>query len=145
MSIRDPAHFIRTAIKTPLEETGNFAKQHHELFGKKHALLKDLQHSRMWQARLDACQNVLVKFQSDGAGPSRSAGPSCGPPPTCQITHFLRHIGYVALEWSLRLVKIIEVTIDWLEKQVPVILGRRDVALRVNDLVTAGREWAKRS
>ena len=51
----------------------------------------------------------------------------------------------MALEWSLRLVKIIEVTIDWLEKQVPVILGRRDVALRVNDLVTAGREWAKRS
>ena len=126
-------------------ETGNFAKHHHELFGKRNALLNDLQLSRMWQARLDACQNVLVTFQSHGAGPSRSAGPSCGPPPTCQITNFLRHIGYVALEWSLRLVKIIEVTIDWLEKQVPVILGRRDVALRVNDLVTAGREWAKRS
>ena len=61
MSIRDPTHFIRTAIKTPMEETGIFAKQHHELFGKRHALLKDLQHSRMWQARLDACQNVLVK------------------------------------------------------------------------------------
>ncbi len=96
LSIRDPTHFIRTAIKAPMEHTGNFAKQHDELFGKRHALLKDLQHSRLWQARLEACQNVLVKFQSSGEGPSRTAGPSCGTLPRCQIKHILRHIGYVA-------------------------------------------------
>ena len=47
LSVRDPTHFIRNAIKTPMEQTGNFAKQHDELFGKRHALLKDLQHSRL--------------------------------------------------------------------------------------------------
>ena len=96
LSIRDPTHFIRTAIKKPMEHTGNFGKQHDELFGNRHALLKDLQHSRLWQARLEACQNVLVKFKSIGDGPSRSAGPSCGPLAKQQITHVLRHIGYVA-------------------------------------------------
>ena len=40
--------------------------------------------------------DVLVKCQSIGEGPSRSAGPSCGTPATCQIKHVLRHIGYVA-------------------------------------------------
>ena len=46
-----------------------------------------------------------------------------------------------ALEWNLRQTKTLDVTLDWLEKQVPVILGRREVALTVNDLVTdVGRE-----
>ena len=80
LSVRDPTHVIPTAIKTPMEQTGNFAKQHHELFGKRHALLKDLQHSRLWQARLEACQNVLIKFEGNGEGPSRSAGTTCGRP-----------------------------------------------------------------
>ena len=44
--IRDPTHFVRTAVKAPLEETGNFAKQHAALFGKRNGLLKDVQHSR---------------------------------------------------------------------------------------------------
>ena len=90
LSIRDPTHFIRTAIKSPMEHTGNFAKQHEALFGNRHALLKDLQNSRLWQARLEACQNVLVKFRSS-EGPSRSAGPS-----TSLIKHVLRHVGYAA-------------------------------------------------
>ncbi len=41
-----------------------------------------------------------------------------------------------ALEWNLRLVKKLDVTQDWLEKQVPLLLGRREVALTVKDLVT---------
>ena len=45
LSIRDPTHFVRIAVKAPLEETGNFAKQHAALFGNRHALLKDVQHS----------------------------------------------------------------------------------------------------
>ena len=36
--IRDPTHFVRTAVKVPLEETGNFAEQHAALFGDRHAL-----------------------------------------------------------------------------------------------------------
>ena len=83
--IRDPTHFVRTAVKAPLEETGNFAKQHAALFGNRHALLKDIQHSRMWQARLEACQHILVRMR--GAGPSRSAG---------SVDHILRHLGYAA-------------------------------------------------
>ena len=82
--IRDPTHFVRSAVKAPLEHTGHFAKQHAELFGNKHALLKDLQHSRLWQARLEACQNALVKL------PSCSAG---GLQPN---KHILRHLGYAA-------------------------------------------------
>ena len=69
--IRDPTHFVRTAVKTPMEHTGHFAKQHAELLGKKHALLKDLQHSRLWQARLEACQNALAKLPSCSAGGSQ--------------------------------------------------------------------------
>ena len=67
-----------------MEHTGNFAEQHAELFGKKHALLKDLQHSRLWQARLEACQNALVKFPSCSAGGSQ---------PT---KHILRHLIFAA-------------------------------------------------
>ena len=37
LSIRDPTHFIRTAIEAPMEHTGNFAKQHEALFGNRHA------------------------------------------------------------------------------------------------------------
>jgi hypothetical protein len=84
LSIRDPTHFVRTAVKAPLEQTGSFAKQHAALFGNRHALLKDVQHSRLWQARLEACQNILVKF------PSRSARNSQ------PIQHILRHLGYAA-------------------------------------------------
>ena len=84
LSIRDPTHLVRTAVKAPMEHTGNFAKQHAELFGKKHALLKALQHSRLWQARIQACQNALVKFPSCSAGGSQP------------IKHILRHLGYAA-------------------------------------------------
>ena len=83
LSLRDPTHFVRTAVKAPMEETGNFAKQHAALFGDRHALLKDVQHSRLWQARLEACQQILVRIR----GSSCSAG---------FITHILRHLGYVA-------------------------------------------------
>ena len=51
---------------------------------KKNALLKDLQHSRLWQARLEACQNALVKLPSCSAGGSQP------------IKHILRHVGYAA-------------------------------------------------
>ena len=40
-----------------------------------------------------------------------------------------------ALENNLRLVKVFDVTQDWLEKHVPVILGRREVAISVGDMV----------
>jgi hypothetical protein len=84
MHIRDPTHFLRTAVSEPVEATGNFAKQHAALFTNKHALLKDVQHSRLWQARLEACQNMLVRFPIHSAGNSRP------------IQHILRHFGYAA-------------------------------------------------
>ena len=68
-----------------MEQTGNFAKQHAALFGDRHALLKDVQHARLWQARLEACQQILLRIR--GSDSNRSAG---------SIQHILRHLGYVA-------------------------------------------------
>ena len=42
-----------------------------------------MQHSRLWQARLEVCQNIIVKFFSHSAGNVNS------------IKHILRHFGVV--------------------------------------------------
>ena len=69
--IRDPSHFVRIAVKEPLVRTGNFAAHHPVFVEDRHALLKDLQNSRLWQARLEACQSLIVR-----AGPAVSRGES---------------------------------------------------------------------
>ena len=51
---RDPAHMVRTGVADPLIRTGKFEKQHEMLFSGKRALLKTIQHSEQWQARLQA-------------------------------------------------------------------------------------------
>ena len=53
---RDPAHLVRTTVSEPWIRTGRFEEQHAALFSGKHALLKDVQHSEVLQARLQACQ-----------------------------------------------------------------------------------------
>ena len=62
---RDPAHMIRIACSEPLCRTGRFEQQHARLFTSRHALLKDVQFSECWRARLQACQELVV--QQDGA------------------------------------------------------------------------------
>ena len=39
---------------------------------------------------------MLIKFEGNGEGPSRSAGTTCGRSNPTQITHVLRHVGYAA-------------------------------------------------
>jgi hypothetical protein len=57
---RDPAHMVRIACALPLSRTGRFEEQHVRLFTSKHALLKDVQYSECWRARLHACQKLVV-------------------------------------------------------------------------------------
>jgi len=59
--MRDPSHMIRIACKEPLVRTGRFEEQHARLFTARHALLKDIQFSDHLQARLEACQKVVLR------------------------------------------------------------------------------------
>ena len=60
MILRDPAHTIRTACQEPLIRSGRFEEQRKRLFSSRHALLKDLRFSECWQARLRACQKLIL-------------------------------------------------------------------------------------
>jgi hypothetical protein len=76
---RDPAHALRTAIKEPLCRTGRFQEQHKMLFEQRHALLKDIQYSQVWQAKLEDCQRLVVL--RDGA---QGGG----------VKHIMRHFAF---------------------------------------------------
>ena len=78
---RDPAHMIRIACKDPLVRTGRFEEQFKRLFLDKHALIKDIQYSDLWQARLEECQKLVIR--SDG---SQGGG----------VTHIMRHMSFAA-------------------------------------------------
>ncbi len=80
--IRDPSHAIRIAVKEPLVRTGRFEAQWRRLFADRHALLKDVMYSRLWQARLEDCQRLVL---NGGSGPCLRAGP---------VTHIMRHFSY---------------------------------------------------
>ena len=56
---------VRIACALPLHRTGRFEEQHARLFTSKNALLKDVQYSENWRARLHACQKLVV--QKEGA------------------------------------------------------------------------------
>ena len=73
---RDPAHMIRIACRDPLVRTGRFEEQHARLFIARHALLKDIQFSDGLQARLEACQRVVVSHNGTQGG---------------GVTHIMRH------------------------------------------------------
>ena len=78
---RDPAHMIRIACKEPLVRTGRFEEQHARLFTARHALLKDIQFSDGLQARLEACQKIVVRHKgAQGGG----------------VTHIMRHFSLAA-------------------------------------------------
>ena len=76
---RDPAHMVRIACQEPLIRTGRFEEQHKLLFSDKHALLKDIQYSQCWQARLEACQKLVVSTSGAQGG---------------DVCHILRHFSY---------------------------------------------------
>ena len=82
---RDPAHMVRTAVSEPWIRTGRFEEQHRMLFSGKHALIKDVQHSEVLQARLQACQeDVLQERGSQGGG----------------LVNVLRHFSFAPHRWE---------------------------------------------
>lgn len=75
---RDPAHFIRIACRDPLIRTGNFENQHARLFGKR-GLFRNVQFSDSLQARLEACQKVVLGHRgAQGGG----------------VAHIMRHFSF---------------------------------------------------
>ena len=70
---------IRIARKEPLIRTGRFERQRKRLFEDRHALIKDIQYSDLWQARLEECQRLVVR--TDG---SKGGG----------VKHIMRHLSY---------------------------------------------------
>ena len=95
MILRDPAHAIRTACQEPLIRSGRFEEQNKRLFTAKHALLKDLRFSECWQARLRACQKLVVAPKCDApllhSGAVAVAGGHVG---EALVTHIIRHISF---------------------------------------------------
>ena len=82
---RDPAHMVRTGVADPLIRTGKFEKQHEMLFSGKRALLKTIQHSELFQARLQACQRDIVEEHgSQGGG----------------LVNVLRHFSFAPHRWE---------------------------------------------
>ncbi len=59
--MRDPAHIIRTTCRDPLHDGAVFREQYARLFGDRHAVLKDFQHSTMWRDQLEACQRKITE------------------------------------------------------------------------------------
>jgi hypothetical protein len=76
---RDPAHMVRIACANPLSRTGRFEEQHARLFTNRHALLKDVQFSECWRARLNACQKLVVLKEGAQGG---------------NVQNILRHFSY---------------------------------------------------
>ena len=65
---RDPAHMIRIACKEPLIRTSGFDEQNERLFGKKNGILRKIQFSDGLQARLEACQRVVLLHRRTQGG-----------------------------------------------------------------------------
>ena len=82
---RDPAHMVRIACSDPLTRTGRSEEQHKRLFTAKHALIKDIQYSEKIQARLLACQKLVVQAQGSQGG---------------NVLRFLRHFSFAAHRWE---------------------------------------------
>ena len=82
---RDPAHMVRTSVSEPFTRTGRFEEQHLRLFSGKHALIKNVQHSELLQARLQACQrDILAEHGSQGGG----------------VVSVLRHFSFAPHRWE---------------------------------------------
>ena len=82
---RDPAHMVRTAVSEPWIRTGRFEEQHTMLFSGKNALIKNVQHSDLLQARLQACQrDILTEWGSQGGG----------------VVNVLRHFSFAPHRWE---------------------------------------------
>ena len=88
---RDPAHMVRIATRDPLLRTGRFEAQHKRLFTDRHALFKELQHSEIWQARLQECQRIVLgrRSASSGSEDTTFAATQGG-----GVQHVLRHFSY---------------------------------------------------
>jgi hypothetical protein len=65
---RDPGHFVRIACRDPLLRTGRFEAQHKRLFTNPDALLKKITFSDCMQARLEACQKLVVSANGAQGG-----------------------------------------------------------------------------
>ena len=82
---RDPAHMVRTSVSEPWIRTGRFEEQHRMLFSDKRALIKNVQHSDLFQARLQACQrDILAEHGSQGGG----------------VVNVLRHFSFAPHRWE---------------------------------------------
>ena len=82
---RDPAHMVRTSVSEPWIRTGRFEKQHQMLFSGKQALIKNVQHSELFQSRLQACQrDILAEHGSQGGG----------------VVSVLRHFSFAPHRWE---------------------------------------------
>ena len=82
---RDPAHMIRIACSQPLERTGRFEEQFNRLFDGRYAFFKSVQHSEIWQSRLQAAQEYIIGDQgAQGAG----------------IKKILRHFSFAQHRWE---------------------------------------------
>ena len=85
ITCRDPAHLVRTTVSEPWIRTGRFEEQHATLFSGKHALLADVQHSEVLQARLQSCQaEVAAQDGSQGGG----------------VVNVLRHFSHAPHRWE---------------------------------------------
>ena len=58
--LRDPSHAIRIACKDPLVTEQRFSEQWTRLFGGKHGVIADIQHSEHLRAKLYACQKRVL-------------------------------------------------------------------------------------
>lgn len=52
---------IRSAVPKPLAHTGRLSEKQKRLFTRRHALIKVLQRSETWQARLEAAQAAPLR------------------------------------------------------------------------------------
>ena len=71
MVARDAAHCVRIACQQPLVRSDHFKTQHEMLFTDKNALLKGIQFSHELQARLEACQRVVLQHKGAQGGDLR--------------------------------------------------------------------------
>ena len=69
---RDASHAIRIACRDALVRTGGFQKLFYDLFKKKGALLKSIDHSLKLKAELEACQKFIVDNEGHQGGGLKS-------------------------------------------------------------------------
>ena len=91
---RDPAHMVRAATRDPLLRTGRFEAQHQRLFTDKHALFKELQHSELWQARLQDCQRIVLGRRPASADAANAAEDASAATQGGGVRHILRHFSH---------------------------------------------------